>query len=110
MIEQEFIVVAVHGEGCRDTVNALQKHRNDLEVQRFAMVGREAPEQFTADPDVSPDVTVVLRDDAHHFRIEWPVETWDEVDEWKQLIGWDPDKRHWKQGGKVIVKISGGND
>lgn len=105
-MEQEFTVVAVHGEGCRDTVNDLQKHRNNLEIQRFAQHGREAPEQYTADPDEAPDVMIILRDDAHHFRIEWPVETWDAVEEWKTLIGWDPDKRHWKHGSKVKVTIS----
>lgn len=93
MIEMELTVIAIHGEGDRDTVNALQDHRN---------------KQLAVNPtpaDESPDVMIVLRDIAHDFRMEWPVKTWDEVDEWKAIAGWDQAKRHWKHGAKVKVKI-----
>lgn len=93
-MNKEFVVLAVHGEGDRDTINALQAHRNTQ--------GHPA---VSDPPDEPADVVVILRDAVHSFRIEWPVTDWNEIEEWKKLIGWDAEKRHWKVGGKVTVSI-----
>jgi hypothetical protein len=106
MLEKEFVVVAIHGEGDRSIVNALQQHRNKEEAMRLMRQGvSDLPEALTAEPDESPDVVVVLRDPHHNFRLEWPVETWEEVEHWKELAGWDADKRHWQHGATVKVAI-----
>jgi hypothetical protein len=97
MIEHEYIVIAVHGEGDRETVNALQTHRTALDH-----VGTSSVSQS----DEPPDVMILLRDEVHNKRIELPVHTWDEVEMWKEMIGWDQDKRHWKSGAKVKVGFS----
>lgn len=107
MIEKEFIVVAIHGEGDRSTVNSLQHHRNKEEALRLMRQGAEIPATLSDNPDEPPDMVVVLRDPHHNFRIEWPVETWEEVEHWKKLAGWDADKRHWQHGATVKVALGG---
>jgi hypothetical protein len=104
-IEKAMTVLLVHGEGDRDTVNRLQAHRNAVEVSNFARAnpGRPLPAHLTAPPDEPPNVLVLLVD-ADGRRLEWPVKSWDEVEAWKALAGWDPDKRHWRHG--AIVKLS----
>jgi hypothetical protein len=92
MIERTLQVVAIHGEGDRATVNALQLHRNKINGSQDI-------------PDEPPDVIVILRDPHHNWRIEWPVETWQEVEKWKKLAGWDQTKRHWATGAVVKVKL-----
>lgn len=92
MPELELTVIAIHGEGDRATVNALQAHRNRISG-------------IDTIPNEDPDILVVLRDATHDFRIEWPVQTWEEVEEWKKLAGWDKEKRHWKHGAMVKVKL-----
>lgn len=104
MIEQEYTVIAVHGEGDRDTVNSLQSHRDHVEKLRMIQNGVQLEEMEK--PDEPPDILIVLRDDAHDKRIEHPVFTWDEVEKWKEMIGWDQEKRHWKTGAKVKVSFS----
>lgn len=94
MITRDFVVVAIHGEGDRDTVNALQKHR--------LMTNGDVSE-----PDEAPDVVVILRDPDYSYRMEWPVDTWEEVEMWKDIAGWDKDKRHWKIGATIKVNIGG---
>lgn len=106
MIELDFIVIAIHGEGDRTTVNALQQHRNDEEVLRLQRSGGTISDALTDPPDEPPDVLVILRDQYHNFRMEIPAETWDDVEEWKKLAGWDQDKRHWKTGAILKVQIS----
>lgn len=105
MIEMELTVIAIHGEGDRDTVNALQDHRNDVEARQRAAFNQIVPASLVMPADEPPDVMIVLRDAAHDFRMEWPVKTWEEVEEWKAAAGWDQDKRHWKHGATVKVKI-----
>lgn len=104
-LEKLFKVVAVHGEGDRDHVNSLQDHRNKEEVERLSRFGVQAPVHMVVPADEPPDVVIILRDEHHQFRMEWPVETWEEVEAWKKLAGYDTDKRHWKQGAVVKVKI-----
>jgi len=104
MVEQEFIVIAVHGEGDRDTVNTLQAHRDKMELQRLVQSGVSVKDM--EQPDEPPDVMIILRDEVHDKRIEHPVHSWEEVEEWKEMIGWDQDKRHWKTGAKVKVTFS----
>jgi hypothetical protein len=105
-IDMELSVAAIHGEGDRDTVNTLQKHRNDTERIRQAQAGNKTPDMPPSDEP--PDVTIVLRGDSHHLRMEIPVTDWDTVEQWKKLAGWDADKRHWQHGAKVKVTISAG--
>jgi hypothetical protein len=104
-MQKEYYVQAIHGEGDRDTVNDLQCHRNDLEVRRLQQAGQPVPSHLTSMPDEPPDVIVVLRDPHHNHRIELPLETWDEVQRWKTLAGYDHEKRHWKHGAKVLVRF-----
>jgi len=92
MIERDLVVLAVHGEGDRVTVNKLQEHRNRLSAIKDAA-------------DEPPDVIVVLRDPDQGFRIEWPVETWEEVEEWKKMVGFDKSTRHWKLGATIKVRF-----
>ena len=110
-IEKTMTVLLVHGEGGRDYLNSLQRHRNNVELRNFAKShpGSPLPAHLTAEPDEPPDVVVVLVDDPQHprRRVEWPVETWDEVALWQQLAGWDPDKRHWQHGAQVELTIAG---
>jgi hypothetical protein len=50
---------------------------------------------------------VILTDPSHPARrIEWPVATWDEVEEWKQRAGFDAEKRHWQHGATVTLTIA----
>jgi len=49
---------------------------------------------------------VVLLVDADGRRVEWPVRTWDEVEQWQALAGWDPEKRHWRHGAAVTLALS----
>lgn len=97
MITLELTVVAIHGEGDQDTVNKLQDHRNG--------VGMTFPPPAPANEP--PDVVIVLRDEGHDVRMELIAKTWQEVDQWKKLAGYDSEKRHWKTGGKIKVKIGG---
>jgi hypothetical protein len=102
-------VLLVHGEGDRATVNALQRHRNAVEMSNFARVnpGKPLPAQLAREPDEPPDVVVVLTDPSNPARrIEWPVATWDEVEDWKQRAGFDADKRHWQHGATVKLAIA----
>ncbi len=93
MIERDLHVFAIHGEGDQTTVNKLQQHRNDLaDIKDVA--------------DEPPDVIVVLRDKDHALRIEWPVESWEEVDKWKKLAGFDKTTRQWQLGAKIKVRFS----
>src|SRR3954468_9945080 len=101
VLVKEFKVLAIHGEGDRDTVNAQQNHRNNVEVRRLSAHSVQIPDSMLMPADEPPDVIVVLRDEHHGFRMEWPVETWEEVEKWKKLAGYDPDKRHWKHGRTV---------
>jgi hypothetical protein len=100
-------VLLVHGEGDRTTVNALQAHRNNIDISHFArsQPGKPVPQHLTAPPDEPPDVLVLLEDENGR-RLEWPVKTWDEVERWKELAGWDPDKRHWQHGARVTLALS----
>lgn len=91
-MKREFVVVAIHGEGDRATVNALQAHRNKVFSD-------------TTIPDEPPDVLVVLRDGDN--RMDLPLESWAEVEEWKTLAGYDAEKRHWKSGAIVKVTLGG---
>jgi hypothetical protein len=105
-MKQKFIVIAIHGEGDRATVNALQEHRNAVEVHRLQQASvREIPAMLTRAPDEPPDVIVILRDLHHDFRIEWPVRSWAEVERWKDLAGYDEKTRHWQHGATVEVSI-----
>jgi hypothetical protein len=65
----------------------------------------DIPASLANSPDEPPDVIIVLRDAHHNYRIDWPVETWEEVDKWKDIVGWDADKRQWKTGAVVKVQI-----
>jgi hypothetical protein len=97
-------VVCVHGEGDRETVNMLA--RNAGIAGMLAANPRTSVAQASdaiGAPDAPPDVIVVLRDDGHQERIEHPVASWEEIEEWKQIAGWDPVKRYWGSGGKVKV-------
>src|SRR6516164_6785984 len=85
-IEKVMTVLLVHGEGDRATVNALPPH-------------------LSAPPDEPPHVTVLLVDEDG-CRLEWPVKTWDEVEDWKALAGWDAEKRHWRHGATVTLALS----
>jgi len=109
-IEKEFFVLLVHGEGDRDHVNHLARHRRNFELSNFARLnpGQPLPARLTAEPDEHPDVTVLLQDpDLPSGRpTEWTVRTWDEIEAWKALIGWDPEKRHWRHGAKVKLAIA----
>lgn len=100
MIEHEYTVIAVHGEGDRETVNNLQRHRNREDIMHLSMAGIT---KLEPDVDEPPEVIIVLRDEAHNKRIDHPVETWAEVEWWKKTIGWDQSKRHWKLGTKIKV-------
>lgn len=96
-IMRELRVICVHGEGDRATVmtlrrNALLAARPQADEAEIAALGDEA------------EVLVVLRDETHHTRIEWPVTDWAEVEEWKALAGYDGERRQWKSG--AIVKVS----
>jgi hypothetical protein len=93
MIERELTVVAVHGEGDQSTVNALQQHRYRLD----RIIDKVA--------DEPPDIIVVLRDDNHTVRVDWVAQSWQEVEQWKELIGFDENTRHWKQGAKIKVRF-----
>jgi hypothetical protein len=109
-IEKTMTVLLVHGEGGRDYVNTLQRHRNAVELSAFARSnpGQPLPAHLTAEPDEPPDVMVVLVDPENPRRkVEWPVVTWDEVALWQQLAGWDPVKRHWQHGAQVTLTIAG---
>jgi hypothetical protein len=82
MIIRELTIVAIHGEGDR---------------------------QSAGNPE-TPNVTVVLREGDHQF--DMPLLTWGEVEEMKTLAGFDtgPDarglpKRHWVLGGKLKLTI-----
>lgn len=106
MIEKEFTVIAIHGEGDRNTVNAMQSHRNRVDIAHYSQHSISIPPNLLETPDLPPDITIILRDaETQHFRIEWTPKTWEEVEEWKGLVGYDQDKRHWKHGAKVMVKI-----
>jgi hypothetical protein len=89
-MEKELEVLCIHGEGDRATVNKLQTHRNKIA-------------HIDTVPDEQPDVVVVLRDEEHRLRIELPLVSWDEVEDWKKLAGWDAKKRHWHAGARVKV-------
>jgi len=106
-IEKVMTVLLVHGEGDRATVNALQRHRNNVELSNFARfnAGKPVPQHLSAEPDEPPDVVVLLVD-ADGRRVEWPVRTWDEVEQWQALAGWDPEKRHWRHGAAVTLALS----
>lgn len=107
-IEKEFTIIAIHGEGDQDAVNALQAHRNRLDgtVASAPHGGAHGvPEAQPDTPKEPPDVIVIMRDDSHKHRIEWPVSTWEEVEEWKGIAGFDGDKRHWATGAIVKVTI-----
>jgi hypothetical protein len=106
-VEKEFEIIAIHGEGDRDKVNELQKHRNHMDALHYQSHGHDVPEHLNAEPDEQPDIIIVLRDVAHEFRVEWPVKTWEEVEQWKQIAGYDPKKRHWKHGAKLRVTVGG---
>lgn len=106
MIEHEYLVIAVHGEGDRACVNALQAHRNSVEAHRHQQYGMDIPDSLTVEPNEPPDVIIILRDAVHEMRIEHPVKTWQEVEQWKALIGFDDQKRHWKTGVKVKVTFA----
>lgn len=96
----EATVVCVHGEGDRATVN----RRADRYNQALWRPGQPPP----APADEPPQVSLVLRDEygRHHpFRLEVPLDTWDEVEAAKAAIGWDAAKRHWKHGAKVRITI-----
>lgn len=103
-IELELTVIAVHGEGDRDTVNALQAGRNGADAAYYLRNGHPVPPELANPPDEPSDVVVVLRDDAG-TRLEKIVADWDEVEQWKTLAGYDADKRHWQNGAKVKVQI-----
>ena len=106
-IEKEMIVVAVHGEGDRATVNALQKHRNAVTAATYAKAQLPIPPALLVEPDEPPEVMVVLHDPGHSSRrVQLPLDTWDEVEELKRLVGWDADKRHWQFGRNVKVVIA----
>lgn len=98
-------VIAVHGEGDRGVVNALQNHRNKEEAKRLASYNMPIPPHLARDADEPPDIVVLLRDEDHKFRIEWPVQTWKEVERWKTIAGFDAEKRHWQVGANVLVTI-----
>lgn len=106
-IEKVMTVLLVHGEGDRATVNALQQHRNNIEISNFARAntGKPLPPHLSAPPDEPPHVTVLLVDEDGR-RLEWPVKTWDEVEDWKALAGWDAEKRHWRHGATVTLALS----
>ena len=104
-VDLEFTVIAIHGEGDRATVNSLQKYRDGIEMVRQAQAGNDVPHPSV--PDEPPEVTILLRDDLHHSRMEIPVRDWDTVEKWKKIAGWDADKRHWQHGAKVKVTVSG---
>jgi hypothetical protein len=106
-VEKEFEIIAIHGEGDQQTVNDLQAHRNMMDMHHYKTNGMAIPAHLESAPDEQPDIIIVLRDADHQFRIEWPVETWEEVEQWKQIAGFDPTKRHWKHGAKVKVTIGG---
>lgn len=106
-MKREFTVVAIHGEGDRDTVNALQAHRNKVDAELYQRAGNPVPDALVDPPDMPPDIVIVLRDTEHRTRLEWPVQNWKEVDEWKKLAGYDNEKRHWKHGAKVKVSLGG---
>jgi hypothetical protein len=38
--------------------------------------------------------------------VQLPLDTWDEVEELKRIVGWDADKRHWQFGRTVKVVIA----
>ena len=100
-MKKEYTVVAIHGEGDRDFVNSLQQHRNNV-------FGQNTPDGLQAQPDEAPDVIVVLRDEQHNHRIELMLQDWEQVDYWKQLAGYDVEKRHWKTGATVKVTFAAG--
>jgi hypothetical protein len=99
-------VLLVHGEGDRETVNRLQAHRNAVEVSNFARAnpGQPLPKHLVAAPDEPPNVLVLLID-TDGQRFECPARSWDEVEIWKQLAGWDADKRHWRHGATVKLTL-----
>jgi hypothetical protein len=108
-IEKTMTVLLVHGEGDRATVNALQAHRNAIEISNFARAnpGKPLPQHLVVEPDEPPDVTVLLTDPAHPGRrIEWPLANWQEVEAWKELAGFDGVKRHWQTGATVLLTPS----
>jgi len=109
-IERAFTVLLIHGEGDRDHLNTLARHRKNIELSNYtrANPGQALPERLTAAPDEQPDVLVLLSDPQQPGgrAIEWPVRTWDEVEAWKALAGWDPAKRHWQFGATVKLAIA----
>jgi hypothetical protein len=104
-IEKEFEILAIHGEGDRKTVNKLKQHINEIDAQHHARYNIDLPNHLKQPVDEKPDVIIILRDNTHTFRIEWRPETWEEVEQWKKLAGYDENKRHWKHGSKIKVKI-----
>jgi len=108
MIEREFTVIAIHGEGDQATVNTLQKHRNTEELIRLQRSGAEnIPPHLSESPDEPPDIIIVMRDIHGGNRMEIPVNTWDEVREWKKLAGWNQATRQWPAGAIIKVQMGG---
>ncbi len=106
-IKRELIVVAVHGEGDRAKVNANRAALNRAQKIEFGRRGLDAPKGLDDEPDEPGQVTVVLRDDHSHDRIELHFNSWEEIEAWKKLSGWDAEKGHWIAGGKVKLSIGG---
>lgn len=109
MITRTLLVVAVHGEGDRDRVNADQAARNRVAAMDEARAGRTPPPALTEPPDEPPSVLAVLRDEHHHDRIELHMTSWEDVEAFKAVAGYDAEKRHWKHGATVVLTIESGD-
>ena len=103
-IETVMTVIAVHGEGDRDKVNRLE-HFNQR-VQR-GVGGQPVPEDLIPVPDVAPEVMLVLLDpDDRYRRVQFKLDTWEQVEEAKKLVGWDQEKSQWVFGKQIKISIS----
>lgn len=97
-------VVCVHGEGDRQTVNALKKNAL-VSGLMSASPGKTLTiaDGEVVSPDEPPDIVVVLRDEASDTRVELPLVAWNDVEMWKTFAGYDIVRRRWSSGAKVKV-------
>lgn len=111
-------VVAVHGEGDRASLVKARFEANKLEVGRLSRDGKNVPQElFNPMPEVDgPQVVLVTRDGQGH-QVDWPITTWEQVEELKALVGFDmtphpgapnEPRRHWgKQGADGRTTFDG---
>lgn len=104
-ITRNLIVVAVHGEGDRNKVNADKAAMNKVIKAEHARARAEPPAGLDAPPDEAPDVLVVCRDADHHDRVELHLTDWTAVEAFKVMAGYDAAKRHWKTGASISLTL-----